>query len=249
MNKTIIVTISTLLFALPVVSQVNAESSINTNLRATINNERSEDRTERKDMKVDIKNIRDDIKQEIEDKVGELTGKMGNVANGEVTAVNGSTFTLTKDGKNITVQTTSTTKITRHFWGVSSIADIKVGHRLNVWGTWTDTNKTTLNAKIIRDLSIVKRFAVIMGTVTSNSGTTIVIASPNRGSQTAITTTSTKIVNRSETTMLQSDIKIGDRIRIAGTWDKTINTMSETQSIKDFSQPVKIKPTETLENK
>jgi len=67
-----------------------------------------------------------------------------------------------------------------------------------------------------------------------------------RGTQTVYFGTA-KIVNRKETNITLSDIKVGDRVRVKGVWDKTLSKIAEVIQIKDFSIPVVI-PTQATEN-
>jgi hypothetical protein len=163
----------------------------------------------------------------------------------KVTAVNGSNLTVTQDGKTYTVTTDGNTKCVRHFWGKCSISEIAVNDELNIWGLFTDDAKTTIQAKMIRNLSQMKRFGAFIGDVTSLGNGTFVIKSKERGNQTVSISSSTKFVGRDERVLTAADIKVGDRVRVKGTWDKTNNTITEVQEVKDFSVPAKVKPSVT----
>ena len=56
-----------------------------------------------------------------------------------------------------------------------------------------------------------------------------------------------KFVERNETSMTYTDLKIGDRVRVKGVWDKTLNKITEVTQIKDFSIPIVV-PTKTTQN-
>ena len=56
-----------------------------------------------------------------------------------------------------------------------------------------------------------------------------------------------KFVERKETSITLSDLKIGDRVRVKGVWDKTLNKITEVTQIKDFSIPVVV-PTQATQN-
>ncbi|MBI3385298.1 hypothetical protein HY030_03855 [Candidatus Gottesmanbacteria bacterium] len=155
-----------------------------------------------------------------------------------VTAKNTSTLTVTKDDKSYTVLITSDTKFRRHFWGKSTFAEISIGDRVNVWGNWTDDSHTTINAMMIRNLSIMKRFGVIVGNITSKSSTSFVILTNNKGEQTVKFDNSTKFVKKNDTTITYTDVNIGDRVKIKGLWDKTLNTISEVTQVKDYTLPL-----------
>ncbi|HEX6977062.1 MAG TPA: DUF5666 domain-containing protein [Patescibacteria group bacterium] len=155
-------------------------------------------------------------------------------------------FVVTKDGKNITVNVTDKTQFRRRFWGKSSLNEIQTGDTVNVIGLWSDDSHTTINARLVRDLSIQKRAGVFFGTVKSKTSDTVwVISTVNRGDQTVTVDTTTKLVNRKEETISQSDIKVGDRIRVKGLWDKSASTITQVTHVKDFDLPEKVNPTAT----
>ncbi|MBI4084370.1 MAG: hypothetical protein HY431_00520, partial [Candidatus Levybacteria bacterium] len=85
-----------------------------------------------------------------------LAGKGNRVhlVGAEVTAVGGDTITVEKDGKTYTVNTDIKTKFRRHFWGKSELVEFSIGNMVNIWGTWADETQTTINAKMIKNLSI-----------------------------------------------------------------------------------------------
>lgn len=167
------------------------------------------------------------------------------IFNATVTAKGTSSLTITKDSKTYTVNVDSNTKYRRHFWGKSSFDEISVGDKVNVWGRFTDSTKTTILATLIRDLSIMKRHGVFIGTVSNLSGSTFTLNTVRRGAQTVTLTGSTVCVNRMEQVMSCSDIKNGDRVRVKGLWDVTNKTITEVTKVKDYSLPPKPTPTLT----
>lgn len=147
------------------------------------------------------------------------------------------TLTCTKDGTTYTILTDDKTQLRRRFWGKSSLSEILVGHVINVIGTWTDDTHTTIQARLVRDTSIQKRFGVFFGTVTSLLGSGWVMDTPRRGSQTVTVGASTQIVNRKEEIILQADVAVGHRVRVKGLWDSINDTITEVTKVKDFSLP------------
>lgn len=192
-------------------------------------------REERRDLRQNIKNQVKEKKEGVKDK---LKGNGIKIVNGEVTGINGTTLTVSKDGKNYTVQTDSNIKFTRHFWGKSSFSEILVGNRVNVFGRFTDDTQTTIQAHLIRNLSVQKRHGVFMGEVLSLNSDGFVIKSVNRGNQTVVTGSTTKFIARNQTALTFSDVKVGHKIRVRGLWDKSLNKITEVTEIKDFSLPV-----------
>lgn len=228
--KKIITTLMTIAFlGLPVVSFAQTPSATSTigSLRDQIKNVRKEIAQQRKEIKEEVR----------ENKPAWLVDAV-------VAGKSALSFTVTKDGKTYTVNVTSGTKFRRHFWGESSFSELAVNNHVNIWGKWTDTAHTTIDARLVRNISVQKIRGVFFGTVKSKSSSSFVITSRYRGDQTVNFDSNTKFVNRKEQTMSFSDIQIGDRIRVKGVWDKSNGTVSEITQVKDYSIP-KVTPTAT----
>jgi hypothetical protein len=225
MNKYIAIS----LFIAPFIMLSHVYASDLSDLKTNIKEDRVTIRQERKDIKQDVKTIKQDIKEKVTSE--------GKIVNGKVTAKTTTSLTISNDNKTINVTIDSNTKFIRHYYGKSSIAEISVGDNVNVWGVFTDANKITLQAKVIRDLSVMKRHGVFFGDVTSKGDNQLIMKSVNRGNQTVTITSSTKLINRTGQKITFSDIQVGDRVRINGMWDKNGNTVTETQEAKDFTLP------------
>lgn len=161
------------------------------------------------------------------------------IGTGKVTAKSGTTLTVEKDGKSYTVLTDDKTQFRRRFWGKGSLDEILVGHQVNVIGVWTDDTKTTIQAKLVRDISIQKRFGVFFGVVKSltANGWVMSTVSEKRADQTVTVSASTKFVNRKEEAIMQADVAVGHRVRVKGLWDSAANTVTEVTHVKDFNLP------------
>jgi len=192
-----------------------------------------------KDLRNDKKEVRNDTKE-----LKKLNKTIfTHILNGEVKSKDGSNLTVEKDGKIYTVQTDGNTQFRRHFWGKSSLAEIAVGDKVNVWGKYVDEGKTTILAKLIRDVSIMKRFGAFIGTVADLSGSTFTLNTVARGAQKVTLNESTKCVNRKEDAIsCTSDVQNGHRVRVKGMWDKTNSTVTEVTQLKDYSLPLKPTP-------
>jgi len=168
-----------------------------------------------------------------------LTGKNTRVhlVEAKVTAVGDGAITVEKDGKTYTVNTDTKTKFRRHFWGKSDVAEFSVGNLVNIWGTWADETQTTINAMMIRNLSIMKRHGVFFGTIKTVGDNSFVMTSINRGDQTVTVATTTKYLNRRQQALTFADLQVGHRVRLRGLWDKSQNTITEVVQVKDFSLP------------
>lgn len=177
-----------------------------------------------------------------------LAGKGNRVhlVGAKVTAVGDGTLTVQKDDKTYTVNTDTKTKFRRHFWGKSDLREFSVGDMVNIWGTWADDTQTTINALMIRNLSIMKRHGVFFGTIKSLGDNSFVISSVNRGDQTVTVATTTKYINRREQVITFVDLKAGHRVRIKGLWDKSEKTVSDIVQVKDFSLPPHAEKTTTI---
>jgi predicted KAP-like P-loop ATPase len=168
------------------------------------------------------KDIREEIKEKVASRVGEIKKFFGvRMALGQasITAINSTVLTVQKDGKTYTVNTGTfdkcTTQYRRRFWGKGSLSEMSVGDMVNVFGIWSDEAKTAVNACLIRDTSIQKRFGVFFGEVKSILSTGFVMStvSEKRADQTVTVSSSTKFINRKEGTITQADIKVGDKVR------------------------------------
>lgn len=200
------------------------------------------------------KNLVEDRNEDAGSRPGLLRGFLntGRAAIGSCTIVTISTtgpangsITCTKDSKTYTVNSTDKTELRRRFWGKASWSEFSIGDLINVIGRWADSAKTTVNAVLLRDLSIQKRFGVFIGTVTSVNSTGLVMQTVNRGSQTVTVTGATKFTNRLGRPITQADIKVGDRVRVRGLWDNKANTITEVTVVKDYNIPSKPTPSVT----
>ncbi len=189
----------------------------------------------KRDLKVikdnKIEKFQEDLRQKLRLNVG------AKIVDGEITAVSDSSLTVLKDGTSYTVQIDSRTHFRRHFWGKSELDEFSVGNHVNVYGKFTDDSKTTILARLIRNLSIQKRNGVFFGEVISKADDSLVMKTRNRGDQTVFFSDSTNFKNRKEETIGQANIQVGHRVRVKGLWDKTLSTITEVSHLKDFSLP------------
>lgn len=203
------------------------------------------DSTASGNTKREKKTIKEKIMNLIQEKkeLKPLRNLAAHIIDGTVTAISGTTLTVTKDGKTYTVNTDDRTKFRRHFWGKSSLAEISVGDHLNVWGKFTNDSRTTILARLIRNLSVRKRWGAFLGTITSVSGNTLVIQTLNKGSLTVTASGKTKLVNRREQPISMIDLQVSHRVRVKGVWDETLHMVTEVNQVKDFSLPPLPTPT------
>jgi len=160
--------------------------------------------------------------------------------------VGSNNFSLNGDDGTFQVNINDKTKFLRKFGGKSSLGEYSVGDEVIVFGKFTDDTKLIIDAKTVKNNSIQKRFGAFFGKITVKNIDNFIMETAERGTQTVYFGTA-KIVNRKETNITLSDIKVGDRVRVKGVWDKTLSKIAEVIQIKDFSIPVVI-PTQATEN-
>lgn len=197
----------------------------------------------KQELKETRKNLLEQFKDRVNSKTTEIRKYMGagiTIANAEVTAKSDNSLTIEKDGKSYIVNLDSKTQIRRRFWGKSELSEFSVGNMVNVIGKWTDDAHTAIDARLVRNISIQKRFGVFFGDIKSILGTGWVMStkSENRADQTVTVTSETKFENRRGESMTQAEVKVGHKVRVRGLWDRTLNTITEVTHVKDFSLPV-----------
>ncbi|MBI4099961.1 hypothetical protein HY440_03040 [Candidatus Microgenomates bacterium] len=161
---------------------------------------------------------------------GTLKSKSGNTVP--------ATLVVTREGVDYTINVDANTQLRRRFWGKATLAEMSVGDTLNVIGQWADDGHTAINAKLVRDASIQKKFGVFFGTILSllSNGWTM---TTGRGTETVVVSSSTKLVNRKGEAITQADVKVNDKVRVRGLWDNKLNTITEVSGVKDYSLPTK----------
>lgn len=203
---------------------------------------RQDFREAKEELREERKNIFEQFKERMSSRTAEIKRVMSSrvvISNAKVTAKTDTTLTIEKDGKSYTVNMDSKTQFRRRFWGKSSLTEFNVGDMVNVIGLWADDTHTTINARLVRNLSIQKRFGVFFGEVKSllNTGWVMSTKSENRADQTVTISGSTKFENRRGETITQADVAVGHKVRVRGLWDRSLNTVTEVTNVKDFSLP------------
>ena len=174
------------------------------------------------------------IRQEVKAVREGSKGKIVRLEKALVISIGTNTLTITSGGKTYTVNITSSTNLRRHYFGKGTLAEISVNDQVDIVGTYTDDTGTKITARLVRDTSIMKRRGAFFGTIADITGNTITLDSV-KGSQTVTVSTTTKYMNQKGTTILLTDLKNGDLIRVAGLWDKANSTITEVTGVKDFT--------------
>ena len=178
-------------------------------------------------------------------KVGERIKKNNSKANikGVITALSENTLTVSSDGKTYTInisqstQETQGTILKRRYLGKATSAEFSVNNKVKVMGTWTNDEHSVINASRIWNLSISKYRGAFVGTVQSIDSTTIVFDPVKRERHTAYLSATTKYLNRNLQSIVLTDIKIGHKVRIRGTWDKSNKKVFDVINVVDMSLP------------
>lgn len=208
-------------------------------------------RAARQEFREEKKNLFEQFKENVGSKTAEIRrflGERAAITSGEITAKTDDTLTIEKDGKTYIVNIQSSTQIRRRFWGKSELSEFSVGNTVNVIGLWADEAHTTINARMIRNISIQKRFGVFFGEVKSllTNGWVMSTKSENRADQTVTVSSDTKFMNRRGETIIKTDVTLGHKVRVRGLWDKSLNTITEVTEVKDFSLPIQAEVTATV---
>ena len=193
---------------------------------------------ERKEMRQEIKEAASKARI-----IAKIKGTKAAVLGGKIESLNAPNFTVSKDGNTYTVNTDSKTVFRRKYWGKSAFNELQIGDTVNIHGKYAAEDKTTIQAVLIRDLSIQKRYGVFFGTVESVSQNTLILNTASSGKQTVTVSSSSRLINRKEQRIKLSDIGVGHLIRVKGLWNNTSNTITEVREVKDFSIPVVPSPT------
>ncbi len=234
MKKVLTIIVSLAIFGFPVVSHAQTSTAVPT-VSSAISNLRQDIKNDKQKLAQEKKELREDVK----------ANRPARLNNAVVASKSAQSFTVTKDGKTYTINVSSNTKFRRHFWGESSFSELSVNDVVNIWGKWTDSTQTAIDARLVRNLSVQKFRGVFFGTVKSKGSNSFVMTSRYRGDQTVNFDSSTKFVNRKEQAMNFSDIQVGDKVRVKGVWDKKNGTVSKVAQVKDFSIPKITAPTTT----
>lgn len=181
---------------------------------------------------------REERREKIEQKVEKFKNTVAMLNNVKVTAKDATSLTVDNNGTSVKVNISDKTQLRRKFWGKSNISEFSVNDMVNVIGKWTDDTKTTVDARMIRNLSIQKRFGVFFGEIKSITGDTFVMTTIRRDDET-VTIGSAKLINRKQETINKSDLTVGSKVRVRGLWDNVNKTITEVKEIKDFSLPVR----------
>jgi hypothetical protein len=198
---------------------------------------REELREERQEKK---QNLFDRVKNFVRTKIrfdARITGTVASLGDSSM-AVTG------EDEKTYNVAITGETKLVLRFGGNGELGQFAVGNKVNVFGKFTNDEKTAIDAKLIRNVSIQKRWGAFFGEVSAKNSDNFVMKTIERGNQTVFFDSGTKFLNHLKGTIGYADVQIGNRVRIKGVWDKDLSQITEVDEVRVF--PLKPTPTPTV---
>lgn len=171
----------------------------------------------------------------------QLNLNVSRIIGGVVAGVNGSVISVNKDGKTYAVATDDKTLFRRHFWGKSSLTEYSPGDRINVWGRWTNQEHTSMNARMVRNMSIMKKDGIIMGKVISKNTGSFIVEKATGSGNINITVNfdgNTRFIKLNGTDTTYANISIDDKVRIRGLFDVTLKSVTNVTEVKDFTLPL-----------
>ncbi len=129
-----------------------------------------------------------------------------------------------------TVNVTSATKLFRKYMKTATIEEMLVGDKVEVRGTLSGTN--TLNARVVRNNSLVIKFGDFQGTVLSvnaDAKTFVLRTKEKKLSDVTITVTdATKYVDENGLRTF-TDLTVGDRVKVLGTYNSATKKIAATR--------------------
>ena len=194
------------------------------------------------EVRKEVKQRLEEIKPKVINKLKRLTAAA--IGTGKIMSIPATGLTATENtgGKAYTILTGKfdkcNTKIVRKFGGKSDLSEYTGGDTINVVGFFTDDTKTTIQACVIRDISIQKRHAEFNGNILSVTAGGFVMStvSQNRKDQTVAVSTTTKLIDRKAQKISLSSILVGNKVSVRGLWNTLNNTVVADQ-IRDLSLP------------
>lgn len=147
-----------------------------------------------------------------------------------IKAIDGNNLTVVSKDKIYTVIVTGQTSLRRKFGSTAKLTEFAVGNILQVQGN--KTAETTIEARLIRNLSIQKKNGTFVGTIESIdvANKKLVLVPVKRAKVTVSIEVGTKIMER-EVVKSFADLIIGIKVSASGMWDSSNNTLIETSKV------------------
>ncbi len=184
----------------------------------------------RNEIKEKNQNLLERIKNQVKEKLSfraKVEGVIENIQTNQLTVKD-------NQGNVYTVNITDKTRLIRRFGGKSNLNEFKMGDRVVIFGKYTSDNKKTIEARLIRNLSIQKRWGVFFGEIISKKETNFVIKTINRGELTVYFTNQTKFLSHDKQSISYQNLKTSDRVRVKGVWDRDLKEIREVDEVRVF---------------
>jgi hypothetical protein len=154
-----------------------------------------------------------------------------------LTSKSDSTLIVDQQGQTLTINTDVQTLFRRRVGGNSSLDEMQNGDSLSIVGFWEDEPRTTVYARMVRDLSVEIRTGTFTGTVTSLFGNGFVISYLNREPVNVTITPDAQLLNRKNEPIALSDILTDHRVQVRGTYNRQQQAINQVTQVRDTSLP------------
>lgn len=152
------------------------------------------------------------------------------IIRGELIEIVATSIKIKKNDTIYQVNLTEKTNFVRKFGGKSKLSEFTVGDTVQVVGK--EIEEKVIEAQLIRDISIQKRWASFEGKVISiNASEKSFVLKPNvRKEQTVFVTDNTKIT-KNGVKITFTDIAVNDKVNVSGIWNTKNNTLTAEKII------------------
>lgn len=146
------------------------------------------------------------------------------ILDGLIASITANAITVNSWGGAWTINIGSDTKLIRRFGGNSTTSEFVVGDIVSVNGTASKDAAWTINAKIVKNMSIQARNASFSGTISNLRGNTFTLATRERKTVNVTMNADVKVRagNRAKTTAALAN---GATVLVSGVWDRTQATV------------------------
>ncbi len=134
------------------------------------------------------------------------------------------------------IHTDTSTQFVRRFGGASSVAEITAGDTISFSGPLATSSGLVVNAKIVKDWSILKTRSMLTGVVASiNAGSSSFGLSTNNHGTVTVNVASSTILMKNGINILFSLLGIGDKVKASGTFDAQASTLAAERIDVNFA--------------
>lgn len=190
----------------------------------------------RNEIRLENKGAVEEIKNQIKEKSQNLRLQVKIIGN--ILEISDKTWNIRdSNGKIYEIKIDEKTQLKRKYFGNALLSDFSEGDQIMVIGKFINEEKTIIEAILIKNLLLEKRWGVFFGEVKEVYEKSLVLRTSMRGELTVYLGAETKIINRREELIEWKMIAVGHRLRVKGVWDKKLKEIKEVEEIKNFSLP------------